>query len=285
MKFVISFVLVLFYISCSGSDPGLETPSQKQKIKTGKPAESEAPSNDNVVPSNVVPSNVVPSNEAPSNEAPFQKQQKETEQPTEIRQPSQQTPPPKEPQDNMSVAPSFATFAKQLEQITGVYQKNVDVYWGWLDFWKTNLATKIVVAYSATSDILMFHMRSNDPQVSGGFCILLSDFTIVDSQQMIDRGYNDQSSSSMHTTYKAQSLVQMDEQGDPIEDAYTIMKEIRVITAADTGTLESMTVFLTNELRQSSEAIRFKSSELETQENPPNPETFFSEWRKTHPCI
>ncbi len=326
MKFLFSFVLVLFNVSCSGLDAGLETPPQQQikeiQQKSGQQIKEIQQKTEQQIEQLQQESGQQTEQETKEeieqikqeNKVEIEKIQKETirqieQVQKETKTPSQQQTKPQELPTSASPAPP--SFAKQLEQITGVYHKKVDVYWLWYpyDFWKADLSTKIVLAYSPNSDTLMFWIRSMDADDPGRFCTLLSNFSIAgfEPDYTDDEGHN----GSTLTVYEAKYLKsewKEELQHNSIDDYRQGLKEdlnqvgdadstTRFISlfVTDTGELESMTVYMFPYMmfrtifkpawfHSGVEPIRFKSSERSSEEIPSDPEAFFSEQLNKSPC-
>ncbi len=398
MKFVFSFVLVFFYVSCSGSNAGLETPPQQQIKQIQQKSEQQIQQIKQETTEDIEEiqketkkdiEEIQKETETPPPQQIKEIKQKSGQQIKEIKQKSEQqieeikqetkedieeiqketkkdieeiqketeTPPPQQikeikqksgqqikeikqkseqqieeikqetkedieeiqketetpPQQQTkqqklptSASPAPPSFAKQLEQITGVYHKKVDVYWSWFpyDSWIADLSTKTVLAYSPMSDTLMFWIRSMDASEPGRFCVLLSDFNIADFEPdyIDDEGRNE----STHTIYEARSLkkewvkeLQMNNehgyiQGlreglDQVGDVENTTRFISLFVT-DTGELESMTLYMSayfsappDWIHSGVEPFRFKSSER-SEEIPSDPEAFFSEQLNKSPC-
>ncbi len=342
MKFLFSFVLILFYVSCSGLDAELETPSQQQKQikeikqKSGQQIKQIKQKTEQQIQQIKQETTedieeIQKETETPPPQQIKQIQQKSGQQIKEIKQKSEQqiqqikqettedieeiqkeaeTPPPQQIKQQKLPTSAPPSFAKQLEQITGVYHKTVDVYWNWYpyDFWKADLPVRIVIAYSSMSDTLMVWMRSMDVGKPGRFCVLLSDFNIIAGFELDYPDYIDDEgrNESTHTIYEARSLKKewvkelqnnnLDDYNQGVKDKLHRVGDVESITrfislfVTDTGKLESMTLYMSSSstfrqdwVHPGVEPIRFKSSER-SEEIPSDSEVFFSEQLNKSPC-
>ncbi len=336
MKFVFSFVLVFFYVSCSGSNAGLETPPQQQIKQIQQKSEQQIQQIKQETTEDIEEiqketkkdiEEIQKETETPPPQQIKEIKQKSEQQIKEIKQKSEQqiqqikqettedieeiqkeaeTPPPQQIKQQKLPTSAPPSFAKQLEQITGVYHKKKDVTWLWYpyDSWIADLSTKIVLAYSPNFDTLMVWMRSMDASEPGRFCVLLSDFNIAGFEpDYID--YEGRSGSTL-TVYEAKSLKnewKEEHQHNSTDDYRQGLKEnlyrvgdvestTRFISlfVTDTGKLESMTVYMSSDsfppdwwIHPGVEPFRFKSSER-SEEIPSDPEAFFSEQLNKSPC-
>ena len=179
-----------------------------------------------------------------------------------------------EPQEEQEqLLPSIESY---LNQIYGVYSKNVDVHWSVLDFFKFNIETQIVIAYSLSQDTLLLKMRSFEPELIGGFCLLLSDFSMEVKESENNKIY----------TYKSKYLSHLEKIEKPIGDVSTILKKIQVKASKDTKEWETITLILTNKDRSQSDIINLKRSHRnKNYYGLDDPEEFFATWRKDPPCL
>ena len=156
-------------------------------------------------------------------------------------------------------------------QIIGVFNQEIDAHWDIWNFWRTGVPTQIVIAYSEPSRTLMVRARSTDPKVSGGFCSLMSNFTLLDKES---------SSNQVLTTYKAGFSMTLDDQRNPIADVYSVSKKIKILEYRDK--LESVSLYIMDEDAKKTKEITLSLDERESIDI--DSETFFYNWKNTSPC-
>ena len=156
-------------------------------------------------------------------------------------------------------------------QIIGVFNQEIDAYWDLWNFWRSGVPTQIVIAYSEPSRTLMVRARSTDPKISGGFCSLMNNFTLLDKESV---------NNQVLTTYKAGSSMTLDDQRNPIADVYSVSKKIKLLEYQDK--LESVFLYIVDEDAKKTKEIMLSLDERESVDI--DSETFFYNWKNTSPC-
>ena len=254
MKFLFPlFAFLIWTLSCSSKD--------KETLKTPEAqVQGEVPKN---VPKTTPRNTIVLQTEEATTKPPILQQTKSSE--------LQQEEPPLKIPDTQKIF--------LMSMISGYYQQELDFFLkgGFLNFWRSDILARVVLAYLQEEDVLLVVMKSLDPEQRGSFCLLLGDFEASSPS-------SDTLKNTTVYNYKAQHHLQIDDFETPIGNTSTVLRDIQIVVQTDTKQLKRVGLTLSDKIRRTSQVVMLSGEHHEKREESMDSQTFFQEWKSSSSC-